>query len=398
MGFGIAPIAQAQVIEPLQANESVQIKSNQIKSGQAESDQAESLIPESLAPEPAFLAQVPTPPPTPQTPAGEKPFLRVPIVKTQAAYLLEGNDSSARGRVEGRYLFSPHAMVGAVVDLSTGNAFADTRESGLSLTELYFTGSLPSYPQLRLTAGLMDLTSYFDRNSFAKDSLTHFFNSTFQTNPALSATGISSRWGAMLTWNPIDEVDLKAVTFSSTRDLGDFSLDAFAAEVGVKLGKHAILRGTYVSDRDAGEEDGFREIFQLARGNGNRFGLLDGDRERAYGLNAEWFMPEIRLGLFGRYGWYENDGLDRGGSTYSFGANLLDVFMPSDRLGLAYGRQLSNTDLRRDRDEKTPDVLELFYDIKLTPNLRGAVMLQERNAFSETVFGFRVRANFDLLP
>jgi hypothetical protein len=114
------------------------------------------------------------------------------------------------------------------------------------------------------------------------------------------------------------------------------------------------------------------------------------------GINAEVFIPELNLGLFGRYGHYENLAIDRGGNTYSFGLNFLDLFTPDDRLGLAYGRQLSNDDLRQDRGNKIPDVLELFYDFRLSSNLRAAVTVQERDGFSDTVLGIRVRADFDI--
>ncbi|HEY9644281.1 MAG TPA: carbohydrate porin, partial [Coleofasciculaceae cyanobacterium] len=249
-------------------------------------------------------------------------------------------------------------------------------------------------PNLRFTAGMIDLTSYFDRNSFAKDVVTQFFNPVFQTNPALADAGIGSRPGALVSWDVTDNLNVRAAAFSSSRDLGDFAIDGFAGEVGLRLGNF-IVRGTYSTDRDAGQQDGFQEIFQISRGN-NSFGLQSGDREEALGINAEWFIPELNLGLFGRYGHYENLAIDSGANTYSFGLNLLDLFMPNDRLGLAYGRQLSNDELRQDQGNKIPDVLELFYDFRVTPNVRAGVTVQERDGFSDTVLGIRVRADFDI--
>ena len=321
--------------------------------------------------------------------------LGVPSIQLQGVFKQEGSDTSARARVTTFYPVTPNAGFGAEVDLTTGRGFADSQETGLNLNELYFAGSLPSLPTLRFVVGLMDLTSYFDRNSFAKDGATHFFNSVFQTNPALAAAGIASRPGLLVNWSATDDIDVKAVTFSSTRNLGDFHLDGFAGEVGVRFGT-AILRGTYVSSRDAGQRSGFREIFDLPRS--GRLGPHPGDREEAYGINGEFYIPSLKLGLFGRYGHYTNLNLDSSGTTYSAGLNFLDVFMPSDRLGLGYGRQLSNDDLRRARGDKNPDVLELFYDFRITPNLRAAVTLEERNEFTETILGVRVRTDFDLSP
>ncbi|PSN10642.1 porin [filamentous cyanobacterium CCT1] len=314
-------------------------------------------------------------------------------VFVQAAYLQEGSEGSARLRAEGIYVLSPSVFAGATVDLSTGQAFSDTDQTGLSLSELYLTASPANLSELRFTVGLMDLTSYLDRNSFAKDSLTHFFNPVFQTNPALSTVNVASRPGALVNWTPVDAVSLTATAFSASRSLSDFAIDSFAGEVGVRFG-NAIVRGTYVNSIDAGRRDGFSEIFAIDRGNG-QFGPLPGDRETGFGLNAEAFIPNLKLGLFGRYGWYTNQTLGVSGQTYSLGVNGLDVFMPGDRLGLGYGRQLSNNELRQASGGPIPDVWELFYDAQIIDNLRAGVSVQQRNAFSETYLGFRVR--YDLM-
>ena len=325
----------------------------------------------------------------------EQPIDLAPLtLNLQGVYLLQGDESSARARLSGSYTFTPNVLLGATLDLTTGDAFTNSPEDGFDLNELFVTVSPSTVPNLRFTVGMIDLTSYFDRNSFAKDAATHFFNPVFQTNPALAAAGLGSRPGVLVNWDVVDNLILRGAAFSSDRDLGDFTFDSAAAEVGVRLG-NAIIRGTYVNSRDAGRQSGFREIFQFERGN-DAFGILSGDREVAYGVNAEVFIPELNMGLFARYGWYENQTLGRNGNTYSFGANLLDLFFADDRLGLAYGRELSNNSLRRDRGDEIPDVFEAFYDVRLTPNLRAGVTLQGRDAWSETVLGLRVRADLDL--
>lgn len=318
-----------------------------------------------------------------------------PSLVFQGGFITQGGDTGARARVTGIYPISPNALFGGTVDLSTGKGFSDTDGTGLDLNELYFTGSLPSYPNLRLTAGLMDLTSYFDRNSFAKDSLTHFFNPVFQTNPALAAAGIASRPGVLLNWDISDNIQARAAAFSSHKNIGDFALDAYAAELAFRYG-NAIVRGTFASDRDAGKNSGFEEIYGIPRGN-NEFGIRPGDRENAYGINAEYYIPDIKMGLFGRYGHYENTAIGKGGDTFSLGLNFLDLFMKDDRLGFGYGRNLSNNDLRRDLGNKVPDVWEVFYDFRVTPYLRAGVSLQARDEFSDVVAGFRVKTEFDLL-
>jgi hypothetical protein len=123
-----------------------------------------------------------------------------------------------------------------------------------------------------------------------------------------------------------------------------------------------------------------------------------GDREEGFGINAEVFIPSFNMGLFGRYGQYNNRGIGEQGNTYNVGLTVLDVFAPDDRLGLAYGRQLSNAALRRQQGDRNPDVLELYYDFRFLPNLRLGFTLQELNGFSETIAGFRLKTEFDVTP
>ena len=297
-----------------------------------------------------------------------------PTLDLQGVYLNQGDDA-ARLRLRGVYPVSPHALFGAIVDLASGTDFQGTEGSGVSLSELYFTGSLPNYSNLRLTAGLMDLTSYFDRNSFAKDSTTHFFHPLFQTNPALASAGIGSRPGALLNWNITDNIEAKTAVFSSERNLGDFGLNAFASEIGFRVGT-GIFRATYATDKD--------------KGRGGVFGTQEGDRENAFGLNGEYYIPQIKMGMFARYGWLENTDRDKNAETYSFGINFLDIFVKDARLGLgyAYGPDFSKND----------DVWELFYDMRIARGLRAGITLQERDGFSETIVGFRVKTDIQLYP
>jgi hypothetical protein len=332
--------------------------------------------------------------PNQATPLIKSTALTQSSLRVQGVYVTQGENSSARARLTGVYPLTPQALFGATIDLvSNGSSFDDSRNEGLNINEVYFATSLGGLPNLRFAIGQLDLTSYFDRNSFAKDGASQFFNPVFQTNPALSVTGISSRPALLANWSVTDNIDAKAAVFSSADKLSDFSLDGFAGEIGIRYG-NAIIRGTYATDRDSGNRDTFAEGFSIARGN-NQFGVQKDDREEAYGLNAEVFIPNLKMGLFGRYGHYENRDLGKGAETYVLGASFLDLFTPDDRLGLAYGRALSNDSLRRGEQ---PDVLELFYDFKFLPNLRLGFTVQGRDSFEETVLGVRVKSDFDVTP
>lgn len=320
--------------------------------------------------------------------------LKEPSLTLQGVYVNQDGDTSARARVTGIYPLTPQALFGATLDFTNeDNSFDDSRGEGLNINELYLATSLGGLPNLRFIVGQMDLTSYFDRNSFAKDGASHFFNPVFQTNPALSSTGIASHPGLLVNWSVTDNIAAKAAIFSSSNALSDFSLDGFAGEIGIRHG-NAIIRGTYSTARDAGNRDSFLESFGIARGN-NQFGPLEDDREEAYGLNAEVFIPKMKLGLFGRYGRYENRDLGEGGETYSLGLSFLDLLTPDDRLGLAYGRALSNDALRQGEQ---PDVVEVFYDFKFLPNLRFGLSFQGRDSFEESVLGIRVKSELDITP
>jgi hypothetical protein len=322
--------------------------------------------------------------------------LSSPSLQVQGVAIYQGNEFSARARLTGEYPLTPRLLFGATLDLTKGNAFTDSPNSGFSVTELYLAGSFQGLPTLRFALGQLDLTSYFDRNSFAKDGATQFFNPIFQTNPALSATGIGSRPAFLVNWRVTDNIETKAAIFSSSRNIGNFALDGFAGEVGLRFG-NAIIRGTYATDRDAGNRDGFDGIFQIDRGLG-RTGVLRGDREEAFGINGEVFIPNLKMGLFARYGRQNNLTLGRGGDTYNFGVNFLDLLMPGDRLGVAYGRGLSNETLRQRSGNPSPDALEVFYDFRVAQNLRLGFSLQERNNFSETILGVRLKTEFDIFP
>lgn len=378
--------------------------------------QANSSLPVLIPTEPMFETAQTTPLPSSQVPAStlspstlspstnlanvQQGSLtgRTPVtpstLQLQGAAILVDDEFSARGRLSGAYYLTPQILVGAALDVTEGESFSDSETEGFNINELYLAAALRDLPNLRFVIGQLDLTSYFDRNSFAKDSLTHFFNPTFQTNPALAANAIGSRPAALINFSPTDTIDARVAAFSSDRSIGDFDLDGFAGELGFQVG-NLIIRGTYVSARDGGSNDGPAEIFSVDRGDGD-FGIKDGDREESFGFNAEFFVPEANLGFFGRYGRYENLDAEFSADTFSGGFNFLDVFTPNDRLGLAYGRALSNDD---ERDDETPDVLEFFYDVPLlsNPNTRLGVTLQQRNEFSETVAGIRFRTTFDIL-
>ena len=353
------------------------------------------------------VSQVPGVPQSPVIPQGQgaPPIVDVsprrlpvgePSLTLQGGVVLLDEEFSGRARVSGFYPISPDIALAGAVEVSEGTIFSDSELEGVNINELHLTLAPRDVPNMRFSVGQLDLTSYFDRNSFAKDALTHFFAPELQSNPALASNGLGSRTGALLNYAITDNVEARASLFSSDRSISEFDLSGFAGELGLRTG-NAIIRGTYISAIDGGANDGPNEIFGLVRDDG-RVGISDGDREESIGVNAEVFIPEVNMGIFGRYGRYENQDADLTADTFSGGVNFLDVFMNDDRLGLGYGRGLSNNDERRSQGEEIPDVWELFYDFRVSPNVRAGVTVQQLNEFTETVAGFRLKTEFDVVP
>ncbi len=324
-----------------------------------------------------FTSQAPSPTSPAVAVAPPLEDLNQPITETslslQGLYVLQGSQSSARARLSGDAFLTPNLLVGGALDLVTGPDL--TSRDGVQLTELYVATSVPGAPGLRFRLGQLDMTSYFDRNSFAKDVGRDFFNSTFHTNPALiaAANATASHPGGLVQWSLNDNLILSASAFSSAADLTNFALDGFAGEVGLRTGD-LILRGSFLTGQDTD--------FQGT-----------GDRLASYGLNAEWFLPQANIGLFGRYGRL-NSSSGSLGDNYSFGLTAFDVFMDEDRIGVAYGRNLPSASV----DGRTPDVLEVFYDFVALPNVRVGFTFQQRNQLQDSFAGFRIRSDIDLLP
>ncbi|MDV3348495.1 hypothetical protein QGP82_07335 [Leptothoe sp. LEGE 181152] len=320
----------------------------------------------------------------------DNPF--APDFSFQGTSIVGNEEFSGRARINATYPISQNLLIGGSVEAVNGTAFVDSSDEGARLNELYLAASLPSSPNLRLIAGQLDFSSYFDRNSFAKDGATQFFNGAFQTSPAIGSSLGNSNLGALINWSVNDNLDLRAAAFSSDRDLSDFNFDSYAGEVAYRSG-NVIVRGTYVSGRDGGADTGFQNSFLIDRGNGQT-GILPGDREVSYGINGEVYFPEANLGLFGRYGIYENQTLDLSGETFSLGVTLFDLLSDNDRLGVAYGQTVSNDSLQEIEGSVSPEVFEVFYDFEPVDEFRVGASIQQTNGFSDTVFQFRLGYDF----
>ena len=286
-----------------------------------------------------------------------------------------------------RYTLGSNTVLGLDVDFIAGSLFGP---GGIDVKQLFIAQSIPGLENLRFLGGKLDLTAIFDRNSFAKDNLTHFFNFNFGTNPALVAGGLGAKPALVADWLISDELSVKIAPFAS-QFVGDvFQFDSLAGEVAFRFQENYVARLTFVTGRDTGVST-FRENDRLLRP------IRPGDRVTAFGLNGEAFFPEIRLGAFFRYGYYRSEVTQVDADHFSLGVNLLDIFRPDDRLGVGYARALSNANFLLP-GERTPDVLEVFYDLKVRDRIRVGFSAQAQDGFSRGVFGVRAKLDFPLLP
>jgi len=286
-----------------------------------------------------------------------------------------------------RYTLGSNTILGLDMDFIAGSLFGP---GGVDVRQLFIAQSIPGFENLRFLAGKLDLTAAFDRNSFAKDNLTHFFNFNFGTNPALVAGGLGAKPAFLADWLITDNFSVKLAPFAS-QFVGDlFQFDSLAGEVAVRFEENYVARFTFVTGRDTGIST-FRENDRLFRP------ILPGDRVTAFGFNGEAFFPEIRLGAFFRYGYYRSEVTQVDADFFSLGVNLLDIFRAGDRLGVGYARALSNANLLLP-GENTPDVVEVFYDLNVRERLRVGISAQAQDGFSRGVFGVRARLDFPIVP
>ena len=105
---------------------------------------------------------------TPLSPLRTSAALKESSLRVEGVYITQGDDTSARARLTGVYPLTPQVLFGGTLDLtSEGSSFDDSPREGLNVNELYLATSLSGLPNLRFAVGQLDLTSYFDRNSFA---------------------------------------------------------------------------------------------------------------------------------------------------------------------------------------------------------------------------------------
>ncbi|MEE9559066.1 MAG: carbohydrate porin [Candidatus Brocadiales bacterium] len=259
-------------------------------------------------------------------------------------------------------------------DVSRGSHQDDDGLDRVSVREVWLQSMLME-DRLRLVAGKIDLTNYFDMNTVANDETTQFLASAFVNNLALSPP-----------------------------DNGPGVVGYFDTRKGYSFGaglQSSDNSGTAVTDRvfAIGELDYHTPKFLFGREGDYRFwGRYNGDtRSSAVGVS---FDQKFREGLsgFGRFGATHNAAPDEVKWTWSLGLGLSSPFSlrRNDHAGLAFSR------LKTD-ESKNEELAEVYYNFFITDHMSATLNSQvllnsiREESFKEdylSTFGLRVQMDF----
>lgn len=225
---------------------------------------------------------------------------------------------------------------------------------------------------IRLVAGKIDLTNYFDINSVANDETTQFITSAFVNNPTLevpeNGPGIVSFYDTR-----------KGLFFgfglqSADNSGSDITDDLYGiGEIGMRLRYLLGLEGTY-----------------------RLWGKINGGRDNntGFGVSIDQHLSP-KLVAFGRYGINETDGADIK-SAWSTGLELRHPFLSrvNDSTAFAFG----NTESVDGNEEQVTEVYYRFAfnnHFAITPLFQAVfdpVGLEDSDVV--TLFGIRTQIEF----
>ena len=247
------------------------------------------------------------------------------------------------------------------------------RQNELNLREAWLRTELFGQ-RLALTAGRLDLTNYFDQNALANDESTQFISDALVNNQmlglAVNGTGVAAEFDAKTGFRA------KFGFQQSKTDATNLNDSLFTlTEVGYTATPFALPEGAY------------RVWFRTDN-------TADAAIRKGVGVSLDQKLTPV-VGLFGRYGTQEVDGVERD-HFFSAGVGFQNglIFNPQDMWGVGYAQM----DLASGETEK---LVEGFYNFLLTERLRLSFHLthvldrQESAAtFGYLLPGIRLQAAF----
>jgi hypothetical protein len=215
--------------------------------------------------------------------------------------------------------------------------------------------------RLALTAGRLDLTNYFDRNTAANDETTQFISDALVNNQMLGLAVNGT--GLVADYDPKNAFSFRLGVQQSNPDATSLSDSIYSlAEVGYTMTPFSLPEGHY------------RLWFRANNG--------DVDSKQAVGVSVDQKVSPF-VTLFGRYGTQKLPGdRDHYASVgVGFGEGL--VFNPLDTWGIGYAQMdLASGDTER--------LTEGYYNFRLTERLRLSFTLQHvlDSPESDSRFGY----------
>jgi hypothetical protein len=249
-------------------------------------------------------------------------------------------------------------------------------QNALNLREVWLRTELFGQ-RLALTAGRLDLTNYFDANAFANDESTQFLSDALVNNQMLglgsNGTGVAAEFDAKTG------LRFKFGFQQSNNDAQNLSDSLFTlSEVGYTFTPFALPEGTY------------RVWFRTDN-------TEPGALRKGAGVSLDQKITNS-IGLFGRYGTQEIEGINFGDGDkyYSAGVGFQNglIFFPQDSWGIGW----AHLDLASTEKEH---LAEGYYNFQLTDRLRLSFNLtyvldepEEGGKFGYVLPGVRFQASF----
>jgi len=247
-----------------------------------------------------------------------------------------------------------------------------SEQNALNLREVWLRTELFGQ-RLALTMGRLDLTNYFDANSFSNDESTQFLSDALVNNQMLGLT--SNGTGVAAEYDPKNGFRLKFGLQQSNDDATNLSESLFTlSEVGYTFTPFALPEGTY------------RVWFRTDN--------TATDTLTAAGLSFDQKLTNA-VGLFARYGSQDLE-LEGRDHYWSAGVSFQNGFIlnPQDTWGVGYSEM-------RPFSGEREKLIEGYYNLLLTERLRLSFHLahvlerpSEGEEFGYLLPGIRLQAAF----
>ncbi len=245
--------------------------------------------------------------------------------------------------------FSPDDRIANNSGLNSDSARYEADERDVNVREAWLRTELFEQT-LVLSAGMLDLTNYFDNNAAANDETTQFITDTLVNNPFLAPP--TNGGGFVAIYDPKMGFTLKAGVQRGETATTDFTDNIYS-----------VFEASYLANFSFMPQGNYRAWYRIND---------DGDEEnRAWGISIDQQLTRA-ITVFARFGQqFTSEEYDRDDFFYSGGIEFKTpfTFYLQDSWGLGY--EHSNMAV----GEKE-ELLEAYYNVVLTDNIQTSFHVQ----------------------